>query len=155
MRGVQHATIYHWGHEDGEHHNGTSGRNREKNSPRWKNHGGARWFDYWVGVIGKSPFPVTRKGILLFWSIHYLFFKNFDVFILHDQIGKFTLEPGSFYDMIVDPVVITTTGLTKKDTVVFEVVLVEPGFSNRTVVFCSGSKEVDNVPLIIPLIEYF
>ena len=65
-------------------------------------------------------------------------------------------KPGSFYQMIVDPMVIAAPGLTQQDAMVFETMFIEPCFGNGAMLFGAGwEKKSDDVPLIIPFIDDF
>lgn len=70
------------------------------------------------------------------------------------QIREFAFEAGSANDVVVNPVVIATTGFSKQDTVVFKTVFVQPLFCDFAVRFGAAGEEINNVALIEPTVDH-
>ena len=52
-----------------------------------------------------------------------LWFENFDLVGAHYQISKLSLKTGSFYDMVVNPVIVSSPRFIQQQGMVFEVML--------------------------------
>ena len=81
--------------------------------------------------------------------------KDFDFMGLDDQIGEFTLESGCFYDVVINPVVIATSGFSIQYAVVLEPMPVEPFFRDGAVGFGAGSEKGNDMAFFMPLIDVF
>lgn len=72
----------------------------------------------------------------------------------HDQVGEFSLKPGSAHNVIVNPVIIAAAWFAKQNAVIFESVLVEPGFGDLAVGFCAAGEEIYDMSFVVPAIEH-
>lgn len=83
-----------------------------------------------------------------------LIFENLNLTGLDYQVCKPALVAGRPNDMVINPVVIPSTGFAKHDTVIFESVSVQPLLRDGSVYFCSAGEKVDDMAFIVPLIEF-
>src|SRR5690606_371086 len=70
-----------------------------------------------------------------------------------DQIGKLTAIARCFYQMIIDPMVISTAGLSHQHTMIFKTMFLQPVLRNLAMRFGSRGKEKDDVALVIPVVQ--
>jgi len=82
-------------------------------------------------------------------------FENLDFAFFNDKVSKLAFKAGSFDDVVIYPVVISTPWLSKNDVVVVEPMPAEPFYSNAPVFLRTGSEERNNMSLIIPFVEDF
>lgn len=73
---------------------------------------------------------------------------------LDDQIGEFSLETGSPYNMVVDPVVIAAPGFAEQNAVVFETVFFQPDFRDLAVRFGPAGEKINDVAFVVPFVQH-
>lgn len=81
--------------------------------------------------------------------------KNFNFVGADSKVCEFTFETGRLDDVIVNPMIISTTRLAKEDAVILKTVLVEPLLRDFAVFFGTGGKEGDDVAFVVPFVADF
>lgn len=84
-----------------------------------------------------------------------LAFKDFDFFLDPHHFGEFAVELCGAHNVVVNPVVVTSSRFCHEQTVIPKAFFFEPVFGDFPVVFCARSEERNNMPLFEPLIHDF
>ena len=71
------------------------------------------------------------------------------------KVRELAFEAGSPYDVIVDPVVITSTRLTHQKTMEFESMLIQPNGGYLPMLFSATCEHGNDVTFVKPFVQYF
>lgn len=82
-----------------------------------------------------------------------LFLKHLNILLLNHKVGEFTFEPCSLDDVVVDPVIVSSSGFAHQQAMKFEIMPFQPLFCDLPVLLRPGGEEGYDVPIFVPLVE--